>query len=95
MQMQHRSVQTREHLWTQLSSNARTQFAWPEPGTPVVTDAANCLSIAVPTEGQAALQTFALLVMDIDEVDYVALRSNSRLRFQKVGTSWQKTRLNP
>lgn len=88
-------MQARQHLWTQLSSKARTQFAWPEPGTPVFTDFANQFSPAVPTEGQTALQTFALLVMDIGEVDYVALHNNSRIRFQKVGTGWQETHLNP
>lgn len=93
-------AQAREHLWANLSERARSQFTFPQPGAPRDMDSQAPQDLAPdpppPREGAAA-DTFALGVLAVSSVDYLALKDNDRRRFERPegSQSWQETPLNP
>eukprot|EP01025_Chloroclados_australasicus_P067316 TRINITY_DN93069_c0_g1_i1.p1 TRINITY_DN93069_c0_g1~~TRINITY_DN93069_c0_g1_i1.p1 ORF type:complete len:201 (+),score=17.40 TRINITY_DN93069_c0_g1_i1:160-762(+) len=84
----------RQQMWSNMSDKGRAQFAYPEPGEGRVEDE-SLFSPAVPPGEEPAMDTFALLILHVEEVDYVSLLDNERKRFAKHGDSWTSQRLNP
>lgn len=93
----------RKAAWKKLSPNGRAQFAWPVPGFPRLDDQlpdAFDVSDDVTSDGDAVLENFCLVVMNVDEVDHLSLRSNRRYHHTKGVTDsgeeeWVTTEVNP
>ena len=95
----------RKAAWKKMSPNGRAQFAWPVPGFPRLDDE-NPDAFDVPDEltsdGDAVLENFCLVVMNVDEVDHLSLRSNRRYHHTKEvkeggegEEEWVTTEVNP
>ncbi|CAG9463908.1 unnamed protein product [Pedinophyceae sp. YPF-701] len=88
----------RQKAWMNMSDDARTQFAWPAPGTRRDDSGA-----FVVERGEVhidkPLDTFCLMLMDVQEVDYVALFENKRKVFRReigeLGKGWREEDVNP
>ncbi len=87
----------RQTVWGKLSDNARSGFAWPQPGA----DRADCAdSSAFDVETPAPtmpLDKFALLLLEPDRVDQLQLRGNPQQRqiFTRSATGWEQREVNP
>ncbi|WP_159783922.1 Npun_F5749 family FMN-dependent PPOX-type flavoprotein [Sodalinema gerasimenkoae] len=85
----------RSHLWQQISDNARSSFAWPEPGgdrTPL-----EAFQVSPPNP-KTPLESFALLLLEPIRVDWLQLRGNPQNRhlYQRNNDgSWSQQELNP
>ncbi|TAF49786.1 MAG: pyridoxamine 5'-phosphate oxidase, partial [Oscillatoriales cyanobacterium] len=90
----------RRNLWHNLSDNARSGFAWPEPGADRVdhTDHADssAFDVEAPTP-TVPLDTFALLLLEPDRVDLLELRGNPQQRqiFTRSANGWEQREVNP
>lgn len=87
-------MQARQRVWGELSPGARKQFVYPEPGVPRVEDESK-FDPEPPSGEIAPLDTFALVVLEVESVDYVELFNNGRKEFEKKGGGWTETALNP
>lgn len=96
----------RKAAWKNMSPNGRAQFAWPVPGFPRLDeeDGEKPGAFDVPEDvisnDDAVLENFCLVVMNVDEVDHLSLRSNRRyhhVKDVKVGgeVEWVTTEVNP
>lgn len=90
----HGTMQARTKLWGDLSDGARKQFVYPQPGSPRSDSSA--FDRAPPGGDTAPLDTFALIVLEVESVDYVELFKNERIVFQEEGSGeWSEQAVNP
>jgi hypothetical protein len=87
-------VHARTRVWGELSPGARKQFVYPKPGV-ILTEDKRKFERDSPPGDQPPLDTFALVVLDVDSVDYVELFHNGRKEFEKTSDGWSETPLNP
>eukprot|EP00892_Ulva_mutabilis_P009105 jgi/Ulvmu1/6567/UM003_0204.1 len=85
--------EARQDLWSNLSSHARAQFQWPNPGEERIDDETVFQSDGPPADSPV-LDTFGMVVVSVDEVDYVSYKSMLRIRFQKDNGSWSERPVN-
>jgi PPOX class probable FMN-dependent enzyme len=96
--------------WGRMSPNGRAQFLWPEPGFPQLDDDANEngaraekshkqtfeVDEAATRDAKNAAENFCLVVMDVNEVDHLSLRSNRRyVHVRDENGEWGVTEVNP
>jgi pyridoxamine 5'-phosphate oxidase len=86
-------LQARLDMWQRLSPNARAQFIWPHPGLPRVDDE-SVYEVEGPPDGEPAVDTFCMVVLDVSEVEYISLKSNQRIRFLPQQGGWSEQLLN-
>jgi pyridoxamine 5'-phosphate oxidase len=88
-------LQARDRLWGELSDKARTQFVYPEPGKPRAEDE-GAFSQESPSGDKPPLDTFALIVLEVKDVDYTEYFHMGRkcVSLQQDG-SWSEQALNP
>ena len=86
-------VQARQDMWDSLSPKARAQFTWPQPGLPRVDDE-SVYDVQGPPDGEAAADTFCMVVLSVSEVEYISLPDNSRIRFLPAVQGWSEQPLN-
>jgi len=81
-----------------MSTNGRSWFAWPASGRPREPDSKE-FEKPVPDQGEAALPSFALVIMDVDSVDYILL-PDLRIGYKAEkgadgACQWSQQELNP
>ena len=90
--------------WGRMSPNGRAQFLWPEPGFPQLDENDGPKSHkqtfevddAATRDAKNAAENFCLVVMDVDEVDHLSLRSNRRyVHVRDENGEWGVTEVNP
>lgn len=86
-------LQARQSLWSSLSSNARAQFEWPQPGEERVNDESIFEADGPPSDAPV-LDTFGMIVVSVDAVDYVSYRTMMRIRFEEKDGSWFECPVN-
>ncbi|EOX95664.1 Pyridoxamine 5'-phosphate oxidase family protein isoform 3, partial [Theobroma cacao] len=91
-------LQQREKSWFASSVKSRLQYLGPIPGFPCISEHPNQEIALDPSTGPVG--AFCLLVLDPDQVDYLNLKSNQRLKFiSTLGLngvkSWTSERINP
>lgn len=88
--------QARKAAWQALSSSARSQFAWPNPGQPRLSETEfNSLS---ESEDPQPLPQFCLLLLQPDRVDHLELRGSPQNRWiylLKEDRFWYTQEVNP
>lgn len=91
-------LQQREKAWHACSVKSRLQYLGPTPGLPYIgehlTDENSLDSSTSPVD------SFCLLIMDPDQVDYLNLKSNQRMTFTSTQSDsqekcWALERINP
>jgi PPOX class probable FMN-dependent enzyme len=84
----------RRAAWEKLSDNARSGFAWPQPGADRADPSAFEVEPPTPTD---PLADFALLLLEPDRVDRLQLRGNPQQRqiFTRSATGWEQREVNP
>jgi pyridoxamine 5'-phosphate oxidase len=84
----------RTTLWHDLSDAARVQFRWPDPGKPRASGEAFTLP---PPDAAEPLPTFALLLLEPERVDHLALRGNpqDRMLYWNRNGLWITAAVNP
>ncbi len=88
-------VQERQKAWKECSETNRKWFSGPDPGKPKSqTSDADHQDINVRSNEDPPVDSFALAVLDISEVDYVDLLGNVRDRFEQ-SSGWDKVPVNP
>jgi PPOX class probable FMN-dependent enzyme len=87
--------QLRSHLWRQISDNARSGFAWPEPGG----DRATMEAFQVPPPNpETPLDSFTLLLLEPLRVDWLKLRGEPQNRYfyeRQEDGGWSQREVNP
>ena len=89
--------------WGRMSPNGRAQFLWPEPGFPQLDENASKqtkqtfeVDEAATRDAKNAAENFCLVVMDVNEVDHLSLRSNRRyVHVRDENGEWGVTEVNP
>ena len=94
--------------WGRMSPNGRAQFLWPEPGFPQLDENENGaraeksrkqtfeVDEAATSDAKNAAENFCLVVMDVNEVDHLSLRSNRRyVHVRDENGEWGVTEVNP
>lgn len=94
--------------WGRMSPNGRAQFLWPEPGFPQLDENENGaraeksrkqtfeVDEAATRDAKNAAENFCLVVMDVNEVDHLSLRSNRRyVHVRDENGEWGVTEVNP
>lgn len=89
----------RARAWGAMSDPARQQFGWPEPGLPREEDE-GAFSRPVPGPQEAPLDTFCLVVLKVDEVERLMLKTNMRFLYRKLqqgeaAAAWSEESINP
>ncbi|WP_343327966.1 Npun_F5749 family FMN-dependent PPOX-type flavoprotein [Leptolyngbya sp. CCY15150] len=88
----------RRSLWHALSPDARSQFAWPDPGAPRTKEGSDLSSEAIADlDLDQPLDTFCLLLLDPDSVDHLDLRGEPQHRclYERQGATWTSQSVNP
>ena len=94
----------RTDAWGKMSPNGRAQFLWPTPGFPQMenvekkSQAKQTFEVddALINDAKNAADNFCLVVMDVDEVDHLSLRSNRRyVHVRDEKGEWGVTEVNP
>jgi PPOX class probable FMN-dependent enzyme len=96
----------RLEAWSRMSPNGRAQFLWPEPGFPQLDEKGEKgekshkqtfeVDEALVNDARNAADNFCLVVMDVDEVDHLSLRSNRRyVHVRDENGQWGVTEVNP
>jgi pyridoxamine 5'-phosphate oxidase len=80
-------------MWDKLSQRARAQFVWPHPGLPRVEDE-SVYDVEGPPDGEPAVETFCMVVLAVSEVEYISLKTNERIRYQRSEGEWTQQALN-
>lgn len=70
--------QERVRVWQGLSDNARQQFAWPTPGAP--RSRAPEAFVPPPPDSEAPPETFCLLLLEPQAVDFLTLKGDPQDR---------------
>lgn len=94
----------RTDAWGKMSLNGRAQFLWPTPGFPQMenvekkSQAKQTFEVddALINDAKNAADNFCLVVMHVDEVDHLSLRSNRRyVHVRDEKGEWGVTEVNP
>lgn len=85
-------VQTRQENWEKMSPDLKKWFTGPPPGQPRTK---NEEDFDKDPPDSAPVKSFAVVQMDVREVDYVDLVDNKRFLFSKNGLEWEEQPLNP
>lgn len=64
--------------WQRLSEGGRAQFGWPYRGTPSLADDDEVACLRERVGDSEPPPPFALLILEVEEVDYLPLRSRTR-----------------
>lgn len=92
----HDHVQERLKAWRECSETNRKWFSGPNPGKPKAqTSNADHQDINVRSNEDPPVDSFALAVLDVTEVDYVDLLKNVRDRYEPQSSGWNKIPVNP
>lgn len=91
-------LQQREKSWFACSLKSRMQYLGPNPGLPSITEESPEDFNLDPYAGPVS--AFCLLVLDPDKVDYLNLKTNTRLVFGRSTNSngdkcWTSENINP
>ncbi|MEO1620036.1 MAG: pyridoxamine 5'-phosphate oxidase family protein [Cyanobacteria bacterium J06632_3] len=90
--------QARDQIWQNISDNARTQFAWPQPKASRIEDSAAFCPDEAPAR-QTALPDFCLLLLSVHSVDHLSLRGEPQNRTLYESTEsnnqWSVKAVNP
>jgi hypothetical protein len=86
-------MQTRQENWETMSTSLRAWFNGPSPGAPRSDEKA--FEKEPPATSDPPVPSFAVVQMDVREVDYVDLANNRRQSFTKTGLDWKEQSLNP
>jgi PPOX class probable FMN-dependent enzyme len=91
--------EARQKTWEEMSKSLRAWFAGPTPGAPRT---ANEEELEKPPHDTSdpAVPSFGLVIMDVEEVDYVDLLNNQRQVYHSIAASdgqreWKEQALNP
>jgi PPOX class probable FMN-dependent enzyme len=95
----------RLEAWSKMSPNGRAQFLWPTPGFPQLDERVGKsgshkqtfeVDEALINDSRNAAENFCLVIMDVDEVDHLSLRSNRRyVHVKDKRGDWGVTEVNP
>lgn len=89
-------MQERLKAWRECSETNRKWFSGPNPGKPQAqTSDADHQDINVRSNEDPPVDSFALAVLDVTEVDYVDLLKNVRDRYEPQASGWNKIPVNP
>ncbi|VAI11081.1 unnamed protein product [Triticum turgidum subsp. durum] len=93
-----RSNKQREKAWFASSVKSRLQYLGPSPGIPVANDDHVTDVHLDPSAGP--VDTYCLLTLDPENVDYVNLKSNQRLMFTRTqegdeSSDWMARKVSP
>ena len=77
-----------------MSTSLRAWFNGPPPGQPRTKDESE-FEKTPPEKEEPPVSSFAVVQMDVREVDYVDLLNNTRSAFTKNGLDWKEEALNP
>ena len=89
-------MQIRQENWEHMSADLRKWFNGPPPGQPRTKNEEEFEKDPPDnSEGKPPVKSFAVVQMDVREVDYVDLLNNKRSQFQKNGLEWDESALNP
>lgn len=91
-------LEQREKAWFASSLKSRLQYLCPTPGLPSLNEQPSPGSSLDPSTGP--VDTFCVLVLDPDQVDYLNLKSNYRLLFTSTENRggvklWNSDKINP
>ena len=95
-QSSERLLKARQQSWQTISDNARSQFAWPEPGQPRSDNPPE--EFALDLSPTIPLANFCLMLLLPERVDHLSLTGNPHERWLhqlQNDQSWQAQRLNP
>ncbi|KAK9803221.1 hypothetical protein WJX73_005396 [Symbiochloris irregularis] len=88
----------RQHKWRSMSDPGRAQFAWPHPGEDRHLPDENWEPEA-PAQDSAALDTFCLVILNVETCDYLSLKENRRFVYanngKESGSRWDCKEVNP
>ncbi len=87
--------QARLDAWRELADETRQSYTWPTPGAPRDADLP---FVESPTDPEAPLPSFALIVLDPVEVDHLELDGNPQNRWvyrRDDAGQWRGTEINP
>lgn len=88
-------MKARQIAWQELSESARVQFAWAHPGKPRADAAAFS---PAPSDSQAPLPHFCLLLLEPNQVDHLELKGdpqNRRRHLCGADRAWTTEEINP
>lgn len=91
-------LQTARHqAWKNMSDAGRQQFTYSHPGVPRPDkDDRSDLTVPAPAKDDPVLDTFCLVTLRPDHVDYVNLKSTRRYVFNKLNSSdWTSIEVSP
>lgn len=90
--------EARGRAWRNMSESGRKQFAWPSPGVPLPEPGSppEPDNIAELTADAAPpLDTFCLVVLRVEGVDWLRLKGNQRTVFHRTAEGWDATDVSP
>ncbi|PNH10698.1 hypothetical protein TSOC_002538 [Tetrabaena socialis] len=92
--------EARHRVWSSMSEGGRQQFGWPHPGRPRAQEEPDAWSRPAPGPQDPPLDTFCLVVLQVEEVERLLLFSNERYEFRKQAgadgaISWTEESINP
>ncbi|GLC37496.1 hypothetical protein PLESTB_001753700 [Pleodorina starrii] len=92
--------QARTRTWSAMSDGGRQQFGWPQPGRPRAAEDPEAWNQPAPGSQDPPLDTFCLVVLRVEEVEQLLLRSNERFRYsrdvkQDGSMAWAEESINP
>eukprot|EP00198_Chlamydomonas_reinhardtii_P010733 XP_001700070.1 pyridoxamine 5' phosphate oxidase-related protein [Chlamydomonas reinhardtii] len=73
----------RKRVWHNMSDPGRQQFAWPHPGLPRHLEDPTAWDCPAPGPKDPVLDTFCLVVLHVDEVEQLKLKSNERFLYRR------------
>ena len=91
-----RLLKARQQAWQTISDNARSQFAWPDPGKLRTDNSPE--EYALDVSPTIPLTNFCLVLLIPEKVDHLSLKENPHERWLyqlQNDQSWQAQRLNP
>ncbi|GIL57782.1 hypothetical protein Vafri_12929 [Volvox africanus] len=93
-------LEARARVWSAMSESGRQQFGWPHPGRPRAAEDPEAWNNPAPGPQDPPLDTFCLVVLRVDEVEQLLLRSNERFRYSKAikedgSLAWAEESINP
>ncbi|GLI67831.1 hypothetical protein VaNZ11_012113 [Volvox africanus] len=93
-------LEARGRVWSAMSESGRQQFGWPHPGRPRAAEDPKAWNNPAPGSQDPPLDTFCLVVLRVDEVEQLLLRSNERFRYTHAikedgSLAWAEESINP
>eukprot|EP01023_Acetabularia_acetabulum_P014193 TRINITY_DN1696_c0_g1_i2.p1 TRINITY_DN1696_c0_g1~~TRINITY_DN1696_c0_g1_i2.p1 ORF type:complete len:214 (+),score=20.65 TRINITY_DN1696_c0_g1_i2:62-643(+) len=88
-------MKARTSMWRNMSSGARQQFLWPQPGLPRELDDHEKYNPMAPSTDSEPSDNFCLVVMEPQDVDHILLLPNQRFLYWKEENEWKQSEVNP